>query len=69
VKQQQCESENFIVINDGLKRFARDFDIKWKEGEREQYRRGTEREWVREAECCGERKIASARPLENKHVM
>jgi len=27
VKQQRCESEQFIVINDNLKRFARDFFI------------------------------------------
>ena len=43
-----------------MKRFARDFYIKWKEGEREQDSRETERECVREAEHCGEREIASA---------
>ncbi len=41
-----------------MKRFARDFYIKWKEGEREQDSR--ERVCVREAEHCGERNIASA---------
>ncbi len=61
MKQQRCESEQFIVINDNLKRFARDFYIKWKEGEREQDSRETERECVGEAEHCGERKIVSAR--------
>jgi hypothetical protein len=49
-----------IVINDNLKRFARFYYIKWEEGEREQDSGETERELVREAEHCGERKIASA---------
>jgi hypothetical protein len=35
-----------MVINDNLKRLARDFYIKWKEGEREQDNRETERECV-----------------------
>jgi hypothetical protein len=41
--KQRCESEQFIVINDNLKRLARDFNIKQKEGEREQDRGETER--------------------------
>jgi len=60
VKQQQRESEQFIVINDNLKLFARFFYIKWEEGEREQDSGETERERVREAEHCGEREITSA---------
>ncbi len=44
----------------GCKGFARDLYIKWKEGEREQDSRDTEREHMREAEHCGERKIVSA---------
>ncbi len=42
MKQQRWESEQFIVINDYLKRLARDFYIKQKEGEREQDSRETE---------------------------
>jgi hypothetical protein len=60
VKQQQCESEQFIAINDIVKWFATDFYIKWKEGEREQDSRETDRERVREAEHCRERKIVLA---------
>jgi hypothetical protein len=30
--KQRCESEQFIIINYNLKRFARDYYIKWKEG-------------------------------------
>ncbi len=47
MKRQQCESEHFIENNDRVQRFARDFYIKWKEGEREQDSRVTERERVR----------------------
>jgi hypothetical protein len=43
-----------------VKRFARDFYIKWKEGEREQNSGETESECVRETEHCREREIASA---------
>ncbi len=43
MKQQRCESEQFIENNDNMKRFARDFYIKWKEREREQDSRETER--------------------------
>jgi hypothetical protein len=61
VKQQRCgESEQFIVNNDNLKRFARLFYVKRKEGEREQDSRETERECARKAEHCGEREIALA---------
>ncbi len=60
MKQQRCEPELFIVINDNLKRFAGDFYIKRKEGEREQDSGETEAECVREVECCREGKIASA---------
>ncbi len=60
MKQQRCESEEFIVINDRVKWFARDFYIKQKEGEREQDSGETERVCVREVEHCRERKIASA---------
>ncbi len=60
MKRQGCESEQFIENNDDLKRFARRFYIKRKEVEREQESKETEREWVREAERCGKRKIASA---------
>jgi hypothetical protein len=42
MKQQRCESEQFIVINDNLQRFFRRFYIKCKEGEREQDSRETE---------------------------
>jgi hypothetical protein len=58
VKQQQCESEQFIVINDKVKRFARDFYIKQKEGGREQDSGETERKCVRESEHCGQGQIA-----------
>jgi len=34
--KQRCESEQFIVINYNLKRFARDYYIKRKKEEREQ---------------------------------
>ncbi len=60
MKQQRCESEQFIENNDRVQRFARDFYIKCKEGEREQDSRETERERVRETEHCREGKIASA---------
>jgi hypothetical protein len=60
VKRQGCESEQFIENNDYLKRLARRFYIKQKEGDREQDSEETEREWVREAEHCGKRKIALA---------
>ncbi len=64
MKQQRCESEQFIVINERVKRFARDFYIKRKEGEREQDSGDTDRErecvCVREVEHCRERKKASA---------
>ena len=43
MKWQGCESEQFIENNDNMKRFARDFYIKWKEREREQDSRETER--------------------------
>jgi hypothetical protein len=43
-----------------VKRLARDFYIKRKEGEREQDSGETERECVQEAKHCGERKIVSA---------
>jgi hypothetical protein len=46
VKQQQCESEQFIEISNDLKRFSRSFYIRWKEGEREQDSGETERESV-----------------------
>jgi hypothetical protein len=46
VKQQQYESEQFIVIYDNLKRHARDYYIKQKEGEREQDSGVTQRESV-----------------------
>jgi hypothetical protein len=46
VKQQQCEWEQFIESNDKVKRFARDFHIKWKEREREQDSGETETESV-----------------------
>ena len=46
MKRQQCESEQFIENNDRVQRFARDFYIKWKEGEREQDSGVTERERV-----------------------
>jgi hypothetical protein len=63
VKQHQCESEYFIQNNDRVQRFAKDFYIKLKEGEREQDSVETERECVfvreREAEHCGKRKIVS----------
>ncbi len=36
--KQRFESDQFIVINDNQKRFARDFYTKRKEGEREQDR-------------------------------
>ncbi len=42
--KQQCELEQFIIINDNLKRIAGDFYIKRKEGEREQDSGETERE-------------------------
>jgi hypothetical protein len=58
--KQQCESEQFIVINDNLKTFVRDFYIKQKEGEKEQDNGETERESVRDAVHCRERKIALA---------
>ncbi len=51
MKQQRCEPEQFIVIIDDVKRFAWDFYIKWKEGEREQDSGDTERE----RECVCER--------------
>jgi len=57
--KQRCESEQFIVTNDKLKRHALDFYIKRKEGEREQDSGERER-GVREAEHCEERKIALA---------
>ncbi len=44
MKQQRCESKQFI--SDNVERFARDFYIKRKEGEREQDNRETERERV-----------------------
>jgi hypothetical protein len=47
VKQQRCESEQFIENNDRVQRFARDFYIIWKEGEREQDSRETKRGCVR----------------------
>ncbi len=40
--KQRCESGQFIVINDNLKRFARDVYIREIEGEREQGSRETE---------------------------
>jgi hypothetical protein len=52
--------EQSIVINDNLKRFARDFYIKQKEWERKQDNGKTEREYVRAVEHRGEREIASA---------
>ncbi len=60
MKQQRCVSEQFIVINDNLKRLAKDFYIKQKEGEREQDSRETERESVCEGEGEGE-EIKSAK--------
>jgi len=51
--------EQFIENNDGVQRFAWDFYIKREEVEREQDSRETERECVREAECCDKRQIAS----------
>ncbi len=48
------------TVNDKVKRFARDFYIKQKEGEREQDRGETERVCVQETEHCREREIASA---------
>jgi hypothetical protein len=53
--KQQCLSDDFIVINDKLKRFAKGLYAKWKEGERELDRGETDRE--RESVC--ERDIAS----------
>jgi hypothetical protein len=53
--KQQCKSEQFIIINDNLKRLARDFYIKWKEGEREQDSRETERESVCERQSVAGR--------------
>jgi hypothetical protein len=47
-------------MNDKVKRFARDFYFKQKEGEREKDSRETERECVQESEHCREREIASA---------
>ncbi len=44
--KQRCESEQFIVTDDNLKRLALDFYIKRKEGEREQDIGETERESV-----------------------
>jgi hypothetical protein len=52
--------EHLIGIDDNLEMLARDFYIKQKEREREQDSGETQRVWVREAECCWERKIASA---------
>jgi hypothetical protein len=49
-----------IENNVRLQRFDRDFYIKQKEGGREQDSAETERECVREAEHCGERKIVLA---------
>ena len=45
--KQRCESEQFIVINYNLKRFARDYYIKRKKEEREQDSGETERVCVR----------------------
>jgi hypothetical protein len=36
-------SDDFIAINDKLKRFARGLDAKWNGGERELYRGETEK--------------------------
>jgi hypothetical protein len=60
VKQQRCESEPLIVINDNLKRFARFFFISNGKKGKESKSVERQREHVREAEHCGERKIASA---------
>ncbi len=53
MKRQRCESEQFTENSDKLERFARDFYIKWKEGESQQ-------DSGREAEHCVEREIVSA---------
>ncbi len=65
MKQQRCESEQFIVIIDDLKRFAGIFISNGKNGKESktaerQRERERERVCVQEAECCGERKIGSA---------
>ncbi len=57
MKRQQCESEQFIENNDRVQRFARDFYIKWKEGEREQDSGVTQRE----RECVCERQSIADR--------
>ncbi len=57
--KQRCESDQFIVINDDLKRLATDFLSNRKRG-KERKTAERHRESVREAEHCGEGKIASA---------
>ncbi len=44
--KQRCLSDDFIVINDDLKRFARGLNAKWNGGERELDSGETERESV-----------------------
>jgi len=56
VKCKWCVLVYLILNNDRVQWFARFFYIKWKEGGREQDRRETERECVREAELCSKRK-------------
>jgi len=58
--KQRCDLEQLIVINDNTEMLARYFYIKQKERKREQDSGDTGRGCVSEAECCGERKIASA---------
>ncbi len=57
--KQRCESEQFIVINDNLKRLADIFISNGKKG-KESKTEERQRECVQEAEHCGQRKMASA---------
>jgi hypothetical protein len=58
--KQQCESEQFIVINDNLEMDARVFISKQKMRGREQDSGETEREILIETERCWKRGTSSA---------
>ncbi len=65
--KQQCLSEDFIAINDNMKRIARGLYAKHNGGERELASGETKKESVLETERRRKREVASVQRFLHKH--